>query len=182
MEKIIIFLVLSIPVIALSRKTLFDVKSHGFYRFFAWECMVWLLVSNYKYWFENPFSILQIFSWLFLIFGAYLVIAGFMEIQKNGKAEKSREAESLYQFEKTTELVDTGIFKYIRHPLYSSLIFLTWGILFKHITIPLIIVAVVSTVFLYLTSITDEKECITYFGDKYRDYMKRTKQFIPFVI
>jgi len=105
-----------------------------------------------------------------------------MEMRKNGKAEKSREAESLYQFEKTTELVDTGIFKYIRHPLYSSLIFLTWGIFFKHVTIPLIIFAVASTVFLYLTSITDEKECITYFGDKYKDYMKRTKQFIPFVI
>jgi len=182
MEKIIIFLVLSIPVIALSWHTIFNVKSHGFYRFFAWECILWLLVSNYKYWFENPFSILQIVSWLFLFFGAYLVVIGFMEMRKNGKAEKSREADSLYHFEKTTELVDTGIFKYIRHPLYSSLIFLTWGILFKQVTIPLFIVAVGSTVFLYLTSITDEKECIAYFGDKYREYMKRTKQFIPFII
>jgi len=182
MENLIIFGVLSIPVIVLSWKTLFDVKSHGFYRFFSWECILWLLVSNYTYWFNNPFSIYQIFSWLFLFFGAYLVVVGYLEMRKNGKAEKSREANSLYQFEKTTELVDTGIFKYIRHPLYSSLIFLTWGILFKHVTIPLILVAVASTVFLYLTSITDEKECIAYFGDKYRDYMKRTKQFIPFVI
>ena len=182
MEKLIIFGVLSIPVIALSWKTFFDIKSHGFYRFFSWECILWLLVSNYKFWFTNPLSISQIFSWLFLIFGAYLVVVGFTEMRKKGKAEKSREAESLYRFEKTTELVDTGIFKYIRHPLYSSLIFLTWGILFKHVTISLFIVAVVSTVFLYLTSITDEKECITYFGDKYSDYMKRTKRFIPFII
>ena len=101
---------------------------------------------------------------------------------QKGKAEKSRVADSLYNFEKTTELVDTGIFKYIRHPLYSSLIFLTWGILLKYVTIPLFIVAIASTVFLYLTSINDEKECIAYFGDKYRDYMKRTKQFIPFII
>jgi len=28
----------------------------------------------------------------------------------------------------------------------------------------------------------DEKECIAYFGDSYRDYIKGTKRFIPFVI
>jgi protein-S-isoprenylcysteine O-methyltransferase Ste14 len=182
MEKTIIFLILSIPIIALSWHTLFNVKSHGFYRFFGWEGILWLVISNYKFWFVNPFSLQQMFSWVFLFFGAYLVFVGFLEMQKKGRAEKSRKAESLYHFEKTTELVDTGIFKYIRHPLYSSLIFLTWGILFKQVTIPLIIVAVVSTVFLYFTSITDEKECVAYFGDKYSEYMKRTKRFIPFII
>jgi len=182
MEKVVIFLVLSIPIIALSWHTLFDIKSHGFYRFFGWEGILWLLISNYKYWFENPFNMQQVLSWLFLFFGAYLVVVGFLEMRKKGKAEKNREADSLYHFEKTTELVDTGIFKYIRHPLYSSLIFLTWGILLKNINVTLIIVSIVSTIFFYLTSITDEKECIAYFGDKYSDYMKRTKRFVPFII
>lgn len=31
----------------------------------------------------------------------------------------------LFAFEKTSTLVYSGIFKYIRHPLYSPLIFLT---------------------------------------------------------
>jgi protein-S-isoprenylcysteine O-methyltransferase Ste14 len=103
-------------------------------------------------------------------------------MKRAGKTEKSRKADSLYHFEKTTELVDSGVFKYIRHPLYSSLIFLTWGVLLKNVNIYLIIVAIVSTVFFYLTSITDEKECIAYFGEKYSNYMKRTKRFIPFII
>lgn len=36
--------------------------------------------------------------------------------------------------------------------------------------------------FLYLTALFDEKECVKYFGNRYREYMKRTKRFIPFII
>ena len=35
---------------------------------------------------------------------------------------------------------------------------------------------------LYLTAIFDEKECMDYFGEKYKEYMKRSKMFIPFLI
>jgi protein-S-isoprenylcysteine O-methyltransferase Ste14 len=52
-------------------------------------------------------------------------------MKKMGKPEPDRNEETLYQFERTTELVDKGIFKYIRHPLYSSLLFLTCSILFN---------------------------------------------------
>lgn len=182
MERYLDFGFLSIPIVVISWKTLFDIRSHGFYRFFSWECILWLLVSNYKFWFENAFSIRQIFSWIFLFIGAYLVIAGVIWLKKAGKPAKTRDEEALFEFEKTSELVDTGIFKYIRHPLYSSLIFLTWGIFLKNPTNQLFIVSVLSTAFLYSTAIFDEKECIKYFGDKYREYMKHTKRFIPFLL
>jgi len=179
MEKLIIFGILSIPILILSRKSLFNFRSHGFYRFFSWEGILWLLASNYRFWFENAFGIRQIFSWIFLFLGAYLVIAGVIWLKRAGKPVKTRDEESLFEFEKTSELVDTGIFKYIRHPLYSTLIFLTWGIFLKNVTLTPFIVALASTVFIYLTAIYDEKECIAYFGDKYCLYMKRTKLFLP---
>jgi len=182
MEKYLVFGILSVPIIVLSWQTLFNPRSHGFYRFFSWECIAWLLTSNYRFWFENAFSIQQIFSWIFLFLGAYLVMAGVIWLKKAGKPAKTRNEEALFEFEKTSVLVDTGIFKYIRHPLYSSLIFLTWGIFLKHPTVQLFIISVLSSVFLYSTAIFDEKECIKYFGDKYREYMKHTKRFIPFLI
>ena len=92
-----------------------------------------------------------------------------------------RNEKSLYQFEQTTELVDKGIFKYIRHPLYSSLLFLTWGIFLKNPAPVLFYISLLSTIFLYLTAIFDEKECILFFGDKYKEYMKRSKRFIPYI-
>jgi protein-S-isoprenylcysteine O-methyltransferase Ste14 len=182
MEKLIVFGILSLPVILISWRTLFSLRSHGFYRFFSWECILWLLVSNYSFWFENPFGIRQIFSWVFLFYSIYLVLAGTLLLKKAAKAKKTRNDEKLFSFEKTTELIETGIFKYIRHPLYSSLLFLTWGIYLKNTTGLLMVISLSSSAFLYLTARFDEKECTAFFGEKYRDYMKRTKRFIPFVL
>ncbi len=173
---------LSVPIIIISWRTLFNIKSHGFYRFFSWECIAWLFASNYKYWFNNPFSINQIFSWLFLIISGYLVVIGVILIKKTGKPNIDRNDKTLYQIEQTIYLIDKGIYKYIRHPLYSSLLFLAWGILFKNITFELLFTALISTTFLYFTAIYEEKECIVFFGNKYIEYMKKSKRFIPFVI
>jgi protein-S-isoprenylcysteine O-methyltransferase Ste14 len=170
------------PVILISWRTIFDYKSHGFYRFFSWESIIWLIATNYKYWFKDPFSINQLFSWIFLIVSGYLIIIGVIIMKKMGKPKSDRNEKSLYQFEKTTELIEQGIFKYIRHPLYASLIFLTWGIFFKSTSLELLVVSIISTLFLYLTAIFDEKECINFFGDKYIEYMKRSKMFIPYII
>ncbi len=182
MDRIIIFLALSVPIIIISWRTLFNIKSHGFYRFFSWECIVWLFATNYKYWIDNPFSINQVFSWILLIISGYLVVVGVILIKKTGKPKSDRNEKTLYPIEQTTNLIDKGIYKYIRHPLYSSLIFLTWGILLKNITFELFLIAVLSTAFLYLTAFFEEKECIFFFGDKYSEYIKRTKMFIPYVI
>jgi protein-S-isoprenylcysteine O-methyltransferase Ste14 len=140
------------------------------------------LASDYKFWFDDPFSFKQILSWILLFGAVYLVIAGVIQLKKAGKPIKERNEKALYDFEKTSSLVDTGIFKYIRHPLYASLIFLTWGIFLKNMNGQLFLTAMLSTVFLYATAVFDEKECIHFFGNPYRDYMKRSKRFVPFLI
>jgi len=182
MESWILFGILSSPVIIISWRTLFNFRSHGFYRFFSWECIIWLFISNYRFWFDDPLSIQQVFSWIFLFASIYLVLSGVILLKTKGKPTKSRDESSLYQFEKTTELIDQGIFKYIRHPLYSSLLFLTWGIFLKNTTGLLFLIATLSTAFLFLTALLDEKECIRFFGEKYVDYMKRSKRFVPFIV
>src|SRR5512145_1133734 len=128
MKQIIPFIILSVPVIAISWRALFDTNSHGFYRFFAWEGILWLAINNYPYWFVHPFEMKQIISWILLIYGGYLVIAGILTFKKQGRIDRSRDDKTLLGFEKTTELITGGIYKYIRHPLYASLLFLTWGI------------------------------------------------------
>ncbi len=182
MAELIFFGILSIPLVLLSWRTLFNVKSHGFYRYFSWECIVWLGVSNIRNWFDDPFSTPQFFSWILLFIALYLVITGVILLKMKGKPIEERNEKGLYSFEKTSDLIDTGIYKYIRHPLYSSLLFLTWGIFLKQITLPLFLISLISTIFLFLTAIFDEIECLEYFGERYKSYMKRTKRFIPFVV
>jgi protein-S-isoprenylcysteine O-methyltransferase Ste14 len=182
MNHFLLFLIFSIPVVLVSFKSLKNLKSHGFYRFFSWECILWLFVHTYSVWFKEPVSLLQLLSWLLLTVSAVFVISGVIVMKRIGNAGKKRTDDTLYGFEKTTQLIDKGIFHYIRHPLYSSLLLLTWGITLKNPTLELCIVALISSVFLYLTAIHDEKECTVYFGESYVDYMKRSKRFIPFII
>ena len=181
MIKIIAFIILSIPVIIVSFRSLRIPGSHGFYRFFGWEATLWLAVTNIRYWFYNPFSLSQIISWIFLFYSLYLVIAGVILLKRKGKAEQARKGPALYTFEKTSLLVETGLYRYIRHPLYGSLLFLSWGIYMKHPAALLLVVIIFASVMYFMTARMDEKECVDYFGNAYKDYMKRTKMFVPFV-
>lgn len=182
MAYLIAFIILSVPILLISRKSLKTKGSHGFYRFFSWEAILVLLIFKIEYWFVNPLSWHQIISWIFLFSSLCFVLAGIITLKRKGKQKNIRADENLYGFEKTSELVTTGIYKYIRHPLYSSLILLTWGIYLKKPDWILVHVALFATLFLFLTALSDEKECIQYFGDKYKEYMKQTKRFIPYLI
>ncbi len=181
MPKLFWFGILSIPVILASWRSLSSARNHGFYRFFAWEGILWLAISNWKHWFEDPLSPKQLLSWLLLLIATYLVITGIRVFTRTGKISTSREDKTLFGFEKTTELIDTGIYRYIRHPLYASLLYLAWGIFLKNTTPELLIVTLAASVLLYLTSRFDERECLAYFGNRYRDYMARSRMFIPFI-
>ncbi len=181
MKEIITFGILSIPLIIISRKSILKPGSHGFYRFLAWEGILWLAVNNIPYWFTDPLSFHQIASWMFLIVSLCLVIVAVHHLKKYGKSRAGRQDSSLLEFEKTTSLVDSGIYKYIRHPMYSSLLFLAWGIFLKHTGPGLFSVTLFTSLFLIETALIDQKECVKYFGKSYQDYMKRTKMFVPFV-
>ena len=87
----------------------------------------------------------------------------------------------LLAFEKTSTLVTTGIYRYIRHPLYSSLLLLAWGVFFKALTWIGGILAAAATVLLYVTARADEAECLQYFGSAYHNDMSRSKRFLPYV-
>jgi protein-S-isoprenylcysteine O-methyltransferase Ste14 len=69
----------------------------------------------------------------------------------------------------------------IRHPLYSSLLFLAWGIFFKQVSLTATTLVLVATVSLVATVRVEEAENIQRFGDEYVDYMKTTRMFIPFL-
>ena len=178
----IIFSIFTLLLIYISRASLRSPRSHGFYRFFAWEFILALFLLNAKYWFQNPLAWYQLIAWT-LLFAALIPLAfGVYALKSRGKPAKNRENDpSLLAFEKTTQLVTSGIYKYIRHPLYSSLLLLTWGILYKNFSVAGIILAITATVFLILTAKADEAECIQFFGVEYQNYMKTTKRFLPFL-
>ena len=179
--KLAIFVIASAALAFVSRASLLAPRSHGFFRFLAWESILALFVLVSDPWFRDPFSALQVISWLLMCISAFLVIHGVYLLRRLGTPAKERQGEPLLAFEKTTKLVTKGAYQYIRHPLYSSLLFLTWGIFFKHPTPLTAAMALVASVFLVVTAKADEAECIRFFGSSYEQYMKRTRMFIPFL-
>lgn len=149
-------------------------RYHGIPRFFSFESIFILLVLNIKVWFHDPISPFQLISWIFLTGSAYFGIAGFILLLNRGKPEKN--------FENTTVLVKTGLYKYIRHPLYSSLLLIGTGIMLKDPASLQVALGVINIIALWYTATTEEKEMVRKFGEDYSEYMKETKMFIPYVI
>lgn len=177
-----IFVVASAGLAYLSRASLRAPRSHGFYRFFAWEFILVLVLLNAEPWFRDPFSLHQIIAWLLLITATALAVHGVYLLHLIGKPDDKRNDDvTLIGIEKTTRMVTVGAFRYIRHPLYSSLLFGTLGVFFKDPSWLGGILTLAATAFLVMTAKVEEAECIRFFGPAYRDYMKRTKMFVPFL-
>jgi protein-S-isoprenylcysteine O-methyltransferase Ste14 len=178
----LVFLLVTLALVIFSRRSLLKPHSHGFFRFFAWEFIAALLLLNLRAWFVDPFSWRQVISWVLLFSSLVPLIFGVRTLKTRGKAAEQREGEpQLLAFEKTTKLVTTGIYGVIRHPLYSSLLLLTWGGFFKSTSWIAAVLTALATLSLFLTARADESECLRFFGEEYCIYMKRTKRFIPFL-
>ncbi len=181
MLKIIIFIVVSIGIVLLSIKSFRAHYSHGFFRFFAFEAILLLILMNVDNWFIDPFSLHQIISWILLIVSPIFVIDGFLLLRRIGKPSATVNQPGNLGFENTTTLVTAGVYRYIRHPMYASLLWLGWGVYFKDPILPGLAITAAVTILLYATARVEEKENIERFGDEYTVYMTGSKMFIPFV-
>ena len=179
MEQLILLIVVSLLLAWVSRRSLRAPGSHGFYRFFAWEAIAIQTVLNIPYWFDSPFSPLQIVSWCLLVLSLCLVAGGFAGLRSAGGGTPSVTGDPNYRFENTSRLVTGGLYGRIRHPLYSSLLFLAWGICLKHLSGEGLLATVFASMFLYFTARIEEEENVRKFGAAYEAYMRRTGMFLP---
>jgi len=179
--KVIVFIVASLGLAWVSWPSLRGLRFHGFYRFFAWEAILALVLLNIDFWFHEPFSFHQTISWLLLAASLFLAVHGFLLLRMVGKPDSKRNDSSLVGIEKTTELVTKGAYRYIRHPLYSSLLFGAWGVFFKHPSWLGFLLAAITVFFLIVTARIEEAENTRFFGAAYENYTKQTRMFIPFL-
>jgi protein-S-isoprenylcysteine O-methyltransferase Ste14 len=181
MWRWLVFLIGSALILWLSRGSLHRRDAHGFYRFFAFEAILGLIILNVPVWFSNPLSPRQLASWGLLLVSLLLAVHGFYLLRKVGQPDRSIEDSTRLGIEKTTHLVRTGAYRFIRHPLYASLLALAWGAFLKAPSRPGVLLAAVATGALYLTARVEEGENLRNFGAGYTEYMRETRMFIPFV-
>jgi protein-S-isoprenylcysteine O-methyltransferase Ste14 len=177
-----VFVLTSAGLIYVSQASLRQPRAHGFWRFWAWEAIAALVVLNAPVWFRDPLAWYQLVSWLLLFLSLVPLVLGLRQLKHARRAELERPEADLLGFEKTAELVTTGAYRYIRHPMYSSLLLLVWGVFWKAPSWLGAALVTVATTCLIATARAEERENIRFFGPAYTAYMRRTRMFIPFLL
>lgn len=109
---------------------------------------------------------------LFNIAALIFIVKGLLDLGKNLTPLPYPRADG--------KLVQTGVYGIVRHPLYSGLIFLTFGWSIFQISLSHFIAAIV--IFLFLNFKSRREEC--WLSEKYPeyfDYQQRVKKLIPWV-
>lgn len=166
----------------ISRRSLGRPHSHGFWRFLAFELLAGLILLNAPVWFSQPLSPAQLVSWSLGAVSIALAIEGFRLLHIVGKPSSTAGCDTDIGIERTTRLVTLGAYRYIRHPLYGSLVALTLCAFLKRPRAAAsIVLALGGTGLLVATAICEERENLERFGASYLAYMKQTRRFIPFL-
>ena len=79
-------------------------------------------------------------------------------------------------------LVKKGVYRYIRHPQYTGLLLLSFGMMIEWVTLPLLILYPIMIGMYVRLAKKEEQDMLLEFGDEYREYMKETKMFLPFIL
>ncbi|MGB3514769.1 MAG: isoprenylcysteine carboxylmethyltransferase family protein [Microcoleaceae cyanobacterium] len=107
---------------------------------------------------------------LFNIIGLIFIVKGLLDLGKN--------LTPLPYPKEDGKLVQTGVYSIVRHPLYSGLIFLTFGWSIFQISLSHLVAVVVIFLFLNLKARREEFWLSEKYPD-YSDYQQRVKKLIP---
>ena len=117
-----------------------------------------------------------------VIIGFVLVIVGFCMSMLARRSLGTNWANAPeYQIKHRQKLVITGIYAYIRHPIYLSLGFMLVGAELYLSSYLAFIYLVVGLSVAYRQARKEEDLLLIYFKKSYKQYMLHSKMFIPFV-
>jgi protein-S-isoprenylcysteine O-methyltransferase Ste14 len=86
----------------------------------------------------------------------------------------------LLEVQENHQLITEGVYRRIRHPMYSSLLIYATGhalLVPNYIAGPAFVVAMISLIAYRLSA--EERMMVEEFGEDYREYCRRTKLLIP---
>lgn len=80
------------------------------------------------------------------------------------------------------KLVTSGVYRLIRHPQYTGLLLLSLGMLIEWATLPLLLMFPVMVIMYWRLAKREEQDMLSEFGEAYKQYISKTKMFLPFVV
>jgi protein-S-isoprenylcysteine O-methyltransferase Ste14 len=117
--------------------------------------------------------VLKITGFVLLGIAGVTAIATFLALRYRGKPTDA--------WENTTQLIEGGLFRFMRHPMYFAAFAATLGVLFQGISAEAVVLASIATPCFFLAAWFEDKWNEKKFGDVYKQYQRKTKRFLPFV-
>jgi len=127
-----------------------------------------------------PNSLLTISTASHVIIGACITCIGLFFLIQAFRVFNLREFLG-FSPEKSTELVVTGMFRYVRHPLYFGTLIFIAGIYLIFPSHTMLGVLILSYTYILIGSKLEERKLRNHFGQAYEDYAKKVKALIPYV-
>ncbi len=84
-------------------------------------------------------------------------------------------------YKKEHELIITGPYRFLRHPIYSGMILMIVGAFLYYGKLIILVILAIAAIVIAWRIGREEKTMIKLFGKKYTDYMKRTKRLIHWI-
>lgn len=106
----------------------------------------------------------------FFVVGLIILILGILSLNDN--------LTPLPKPKKNNSLISFGIYKYIRHPVYTGLIMSSFAYAFYSFSFLHIILSIFLTITFYFKSKLEEKYLLN-FHEEYEEYMQKTGRFFP---
>lgn len=169
------FLIASAGLVYISRDSLrvHAPRTHGFYRFFAWEAILGLFLLNVDFWFVDPFAPHQLIAWMLLIVSAMPVIVAVRLLREIGKPDRARQDDSAtIGIEKTTTLVEVGRVQVHSSSTLQFAFVSDVGYLFQSAVATRWIASLLASLLLVATAKAEERETIRFFGPAYQTYIE----------
>jgi len=115
---------------------------------------------------------IQKFGLAIAVFGGIIITLALLQLNKNlSPFPTPKESSSLLQ---------SGLYKFIRHPIYTGIILLFSGYSVYQNSVYKLLVSVVLVILFYLKSIYEEERLEQTFPD-YKNYKTKTGRFFPWI-
>ncbi len=141
--------------------------------------VIFVIINHFKlFFFRVPnffasFPLVQIMSGICTIGGVSIAVIARRTLSSNWSGN--------VELKKNHELITTGIYHYVRHPIYTGVLLLEIGTLLVFPSLTSIFALVWISYLFTIKMIEEEKLLTTHFPKEYPAYKKRVKALIPFL-
>jgi protein-S-isoprenylcysteine O-methyltransferase Ste14 len=145
--------------------------------------LMYIFLSNYisKYLFPFDFSVysttIELTGFIITIFGCGIMIVAYRALGANWITGEQWHGQIPLPAEQ--ELVQTGIYRHIRHPAYLGSCFVLGGFTLMMLDGLMLILFIIYAIGIYFQAVDEEKALLDHFGDEYAKYLQRSGRFLP---